>query len=186
MNDKVTILLAQKGDEAAFRKLFVEFRRQVFQWAFQYTNSIEDAEDILQETFIKAFHHLPSLQNIGMASFAQWLKQICIRTSLNHLRKMRRRRKDMTFSISELVIEPESGQKSSEDIVHVRHLYEHIQNALLKLSAKQRMIFKMRHSEDKNIKEISELMNCTESNVKAHLSRSMKQLKRHLASLREA
>jgi RNA polymerase sigma-70 factor (ECF subfamily) len=186
MNDEVTILLAQKGDEAAFRKLFVEFRRQVFQWAFRYTNSTEDAEDILQETFIKAFRHLSSLQNVSMASFAQWLKQICIRTSLNHLRKMRRRRKDMTFSISELVIEPESEQKSSEDTVHIQHLYEHIQEALLKLSAKQRMIFELRHSEDKNIREISKFMNCTESNVKAHLSRSMKHLKKQLASLKEA
>ena len=92
----------------------------------------------------------------------------------------------MTFSISELVIEPESEQNSPEDTVHVRLLYEHIHEALLKLSPKQRMIFELRHSEHKNIREISELMNCTESNVKAHLSRSMKQLKKQLSSLREA
>ena len=135
MNDDVTILLAQKGNEAAFRKLFVEFRMIVFQWAFRYTGSHEDAEDILQETFIKAFKNIPSLMNVSKASFAQWLKQICVRTSLNHLRTMKRRKRDQTSSISQLVIEPESKQKSPEDVVHIQDLYQHIKGALQTLPA---------------------------------------------------
>lgn len=186
MNEEATILQAKKGDEAAFRKLFEEFRMQVFKMAFRYTNSYEDAEDILQETFIKAFKNILSLQNVCMSSFAQWLKQICINASLNHLRKLKNRKKNQTYSISDLVIEPESKQESPEDIVHIQHLYQHIQNALLKLSAKQRIIFEMRHSQYKSIKEISELLNCSESNVKAHLSRSQKKLRKQLTSLREA
>ena len=186
MNDEVTILQAKKGDEAAIWKLFEEFRMQVFKIAFRYTNSFEDAEDILQETFIKAFKNILSLQNVSMNSFAGWLKQICINTSLNHLRKLKSRKKKQTYSISDLVIEPESKQASPEDLVYIQHLYQHIQNALQKLSAKQRIIFDMRHSQYKNIKEISELMNCSESNVKAHLSRSVNKLRKQLFSLREA
>jgi len=186
MNNEMTILQAKKGDETAFRKLFEEFRMQIFKVAFRYTNSFEDAEDILQETFIKAFKNILSLQNVSMNSFARWLKQICINTSLNHLRKLKNRKKNQTYSISDLVIKPESKQKSPEDIVHIQYLYQHIQNALQKLSAKQRIIFEMRHSQYKSIKEISKLMNCTESNVKAHLSRSMNKLRKQLFSLREA
>ena len=186
MNDEMTILQAKKGDEAAIRKLFEEFRMQVFKMAFRYTNSYEDAEDILQETFIKAFKNIQSLQNVCMGSFTQWLKQICINVSLNHLRKLKNRKKNQTYSISDLFVEPESKQKSPEDIVSIQHLYQHIQNALQKLSAKQTIIFELRHSQYKNIKEISELMNCTESNVKAHLSRSKNKLRKHLSSLREA
>ena len=186
MNDDVTILLAQKGNEAAYWKLFMEFRMIVFQWAFRYTGSHEDAEDILQETFIKAFKNIPSLRQVSKASFAQWLKQICVRTSLNHLRTMKRRKKDQTFSISQLVIEPASQQRSPEDVAHIQDLYRHIQDALQTLQAKQRIIFEMRYTQNKSIKEISELINCSESNVKSHLLRSRKKLKKQLLSLREA
>lgn len=158
----------------------------VFQWAFRYTGSHEDAEDILQETFIKAFKNIPSLRQVSKASFAHWLKQICVRTSLNLLRNMKRRKRDQTFSISQLVIEPASQQRSPEDIVQIQDLYRHIQGALQMLPAKQCIIFEMRHSQNKSIKEISELMNCSVSNVKSHLSRSLKRLKKQMLSLREA
>ena len=186
MNDEVTILLAQKGDEAAFRKLFVEFRSQVFRWASRYTNTQEDAEDILQETFIKAFRHIADLHNISKASFAQWLKQICVNTSLNQLKKMKRRKTRQTTSLSDLIIEPISGQASPEENIHIQHLFQHIRAAKQQLPAKQRLIFDLRYGQYKNIKEISELMNCTESNVKAHLSRAMKTLRKQLVSFRES
>ena len=69
MNEDLIILLAREGNTKAFRKIYDQYRRQVYRLAYRYTRSQQDAEDIMQETFIKAFKNIAKLKKSGQISF---------------------------------------------------------------------------------------------------------------------
>lgn len=87
---------ARRGDAAAFGELISKYERRVYRMARQITQNDEDAEDVLQETFLKAFEHLDSFQ--GQSKFYTWLTRIAVNESLMKLRK---RKSDRTVSLDE-------------------------------------------------------------------------------------
>lgn len=85
--DHAILLAAQSGDEQAFGILFKRYQRKIFAVALRYTRIPEDAEDIVQETFQKAFLHLDKFE--GKSSFCTWLTRIAINEALMLLRRRR-------------------------------------------------------------------------------------------------
>lgn len=85
--DHAILLAAQSGDEQAFGILFKRYQRKVFAVALRYTRIQEDAEDVVQETFQKAFLHLGKFE--GKSSFCTWLTRIAINEALMLLRRRR-------------------------------------------------------------------------------------------------
>jgi len=85
--DEELVAAAKKGDQLAFESLAKRHQRRIFAVAFRYTRVREDAEDIVQETFQKAFVHLQKFE--GKSSFSTWLTRIAINEALMSLRRRR-------------------------------------------------------------------------------------------------
>ena len=99
MQEEMIILLAKEGHEEAFRQLYENHREQIYRLAYRYTKSQQDAEDIMQETFIKAFKKIRSFQFVNNSTFSSWVSRICINHSISFLRKQKRK---SFFSFSDL------------------------------------------------------------------------------------
>ena len=184
MNEDVLILLAKDGNESAFRSLYERFREPIYLLAYRYTRNREEAEDILQETFIKAFRHIDTFRNERDGRFQAWLQRICVNNSISHLRKMKRRR-DHFLSLSDIQTEPTDKNPSPEEKVEHQRFLNLVEQAVNRLSSKQKVIFDLRYTQHKTIRSIAQLLGSSESNVKTQLSRSMKKLRKSLKPLWE-
>lgn len=177
MNDDVAILLAREGNEDAFRRLYNDNRERIFRIAYRYTRSVDDAEDIMQETFVKAFKRIDSFSFRGDSSFSTWLGSICINCSIDHLRKHKRRKMDATISLEDMTIDPETTDESPDRAAEMEETVRLINDAANRLTPVQRVIFDLRYSQHHSIREIAEQLNCNENTVKTHLSRSTRKLR---------
>ncbi len=178
MNENQTILLAKQGNENAFFQLYENHREMVYRLAYRYTRTQEDAEDVLQETFVRAFKKIKNFKNKNESSFSAWICRICVNCSINFLRKQKSRKMDETTSLSEMLVEPESQNPSPEKTTDISRIIFQIQKAIQKLTHKQRIIFDMRFSQGKKIKEIAEILDCSESNIKTQVFRSLTKLRK--------
>jgi len=97
-NAKLLILLAKQGSESAFRELYETHYEMIYRLAYRYVKSQPDAEDILQETFIKAFRAIQKFDFSISSNFSAWIYQICVRCSYDHHRKRKKRKSDQANS----------------------------------------------------------------------------------------
>jgi RNA polymerase sigma-70 factor (ECF subfamily) len=143
----------------------------------------EDAEDIMQETFVKTFNNLHRLKSITEPSFTSWIQTICVRSALNHLRREKRHTKGRLQNLSDLVPEPKAPNPAPDQTVQMQDHLSLIRKSYKKLPPKQRIIFDLRYYQHYAIKEIAHILRCSESNVKTQLMRSMRKLKKELNPL---
>lgn len=183
MNNEMVILLAKEGKESAFRELFETHYKTIYWLAYRYTQSQQDAEDIMQDTFIKAFKKIKSFDFSVSANFSAWIYQIGLRCALDHLRRLKKRKIGQTESLSDLHREPEARSPSPEKSVMASQSLAQVKNTLDVLPPKQRMIFELRHLQHLDIKEIAGYMQCSESTVKTQLQRAVSKLRQQLEPL---
>lgn len=183
MNEDYVIKLAQEGNREAMRLLFEENKKRIFSLAYQYAKNAEDAEDILQETFIKAYRSLRRFNIQDGNSFAPWLCRIGINCSLDYLRRNKtKKEKDIIVNNIENITRYDAG--SNPENTHTqREIREKIDQILNKLSGKQRTIFILKHYQQLTTREIAEYLNCSEGSVKRQLFRAVSAMKVHLRSL---
>ncbi len=186
MNNDLIILLAREGNAKAFRQIYDQYRQQVYRLAYRYIRNQQDAEDIMQETFIKAFKNISKLKKSGRTSFISWLNKITIHTTIEHLRKSKRRKTHAIEALHECFAEPQDDSQSPEERAIKYHLLIKLNQALDALSHKQKIIFDLRHSQHLPIAEIADSLKCSQSNVKTQLSRAIIKLKVRLEPLWEA
>lgn len=183
MNEIAAIKLAQQGNKEVLKVLFEENKKKIFSLAYQYVKNAEDAEDILQETFIKAYRSLHKFNTQDGMSFSPWLYRIGINCSIDYLRR-NKKRKEKNSHVNNL--ENISLSNTTSNPEHVRgqkEIREKINQSLNKLSGQQRMVFILRHYQEFSTKEIAEYLNCTEGSVKKQLFRAVSALKEHLKGL---
>jgi RNA polymerase sigma-70 factor (ECF subfamily) len=144
----------------------------------------EDAEDIMHETFIRAFRNIHSFDlNIG-AGFGAWINRICVNCAIEHLRKHKNRKPHQLDALAgHQGGEPrDSGptpEESAADSQTRRRLYE----ALEVLTPKQRTIFNLRYSQNMDVKEVAECLRCSESTVKTQHMRAVSKMRKRLRPL---
>ncbi|MGD8536633.1 MAG: RNA polymerase sigma factor [Candidatus Aminicenantes bacterium] len=183
MNNEMVILLAKEGKESAFRELYENNYMTIFRLAYRYTKSQQDAEDIMQETFIKAFKHIKSFDFNISANFSAWIYQVGLRCTLDYLRKKKRRKIGQTKSLSDFLVEPEAHDSSPEKSAIASQTIAQVKNALHTLPPKQRIMFDLRHIQHMAIKEIAEHLQCSQSTVKTQLQRAVSKLRQQLEPL---
>lgn len=183
MNDEMVILLAKEGKESAFRKLYENNYAMIFRLAYRYTKSQQDAEDIMQETFIKAFKGIKSFDFKVSANFSAWIYQVGLHCTLDYLRKNKRRKIGQIESLSDFPAEPEAQNSCPEKSAMASQTISQVKNALYRLAPKQRVIFDLRHLQHMAIKEIAEHLECSQSTVKKQLQRAVSKLRQHLEPL---
>lgn len=174
------VVLAKEGNPEAFRRLYEEHRERVFRTACRYSGSRQDAEDILQETFIKAFARIRTFDFRISPNYSSWLLSICVNTALDGLRGRGRRKGSKHVSLADLPVEiPADGP--DPDVTAARTLaVERIRETLHILSRGQRVIFDMRFNELMDVKDIAGALGCSESTVKTQLARALAKLRKTL------
>jgi RNA polymerase sigma-70 factor (ECF subfamily) len=180
MEELALIRTAQTGDERAFRALFDAHHQRVFNLAYRYLRNAADAEDVLQETFIKAYRGLPTFDPDRSQNFSGWINRICVNCSLDALRRGGRKENMSLESDAAAGLPAQNPEANPERTARNREVRERVELALGRLSPRQRLIFTMRHYDGYTTREIAEAVETTEGAVKKHLFRAVEALKRRL------
>ncbi len=182
-DDLAYVRRVQSGDVEAFDHLVLKYRERLFSIIYNLTSNREDAADLTQESFIKAFRSLKRFR--GRSSFFTWLYRIAINTTLTNLRKNRMRHFFSFEKISEEVssaeiIEALVTRTNSDRSVMLGELQEKLNEALHKLSPKHRAVVVLFEIEELSHQQISEVMNCSIGTVRSRLHYAKQQLQAYL------
>jgi RNA polymerase sigma-70 factor (ECF subfamily) len=184
---------AQDGDLEAFCRLAREYERRVYALALYYCRRPEDAEDLSQEVWLKAFRSLAGFR--FESSFHTWLRRIMVNAFLNHRRSETVTRDEVKThvrldSLEELLDEQALARGLShdgaEDGYHRKILAGRVMRALGELTEQQRLIFLLRHREGMTSREIADSLGCTQGTVKKSLFRSIEKLRASLGVAAES
>ena len=167
------VFRAQSGDLVAFDSIMLLYRERLYSVIYNMTFNHEDAADLSQEAFVKAFRSLKKFK--GKSSFFTWLYRIGVNITLTHLKRKKTRR---FLSFDQISEENASGKEfdkfSSSESSSVRNtllneLHEKLNEALLKLSDKHRTIVVLYEIDGLSHREIATIMKCTEGTVRSRL-----------------
>ena len=179
------VKLAKQGDLAAFDSLTLMFRERLYGVVYNMTFNHDDAADLTQEAFVKAFRSLSKFKE--KSSFFTWIYRIGVNLTLNHMKKKKARR-FFSFDqyLSDGVPSKDSERFSSNESNSVRttllnELHEKLNEALLKLSDKHRTIVVLFEIDGLSHKEIASIMKCTEGTVRSRLHYAKLQLQSFLS-----
>jgi RNA polymerase sigma-70 factor (ECF subfamily) len=183
MNEDAVIKLAQEGNREALKLLFEKNKKKIFSLAFQYARNAEDAEDILQDTFIKAYRSLHRFNIQDGNSFSPWLCRIGVNCSIDHLRRNKKRKEKDLAQNSMESLASDDVNSNPENTSAQKEIREKIDQTLNKLSGQQRIIFILKHYQQLTTREIAEYLGCSEGSVKRQLFRAVSAMKVHLKGL---
>ncbi len=183
MNEERTIRLAKEGSLDAFHSLYLSHWKRIWGIALRYTRAVADAEDIMQETFIRAFEKMHTYKVHSASPFAAWLNTICLNCTMDFLRRRKSRQHDQHLSIGDLSVEPASSNPLPDRIAEEKQAGKKIQESLQSLSPRQRIIFDMRFNQHMDVRDIAACLRCSPSNVKTQLFRSMRKLRKVLVPI---
>lgn len=180
MNEQTTIELAREGHPEAFHELYERHRMAVYRLAYRYVRSAEDAEDVMQDTFIKAFRGLTRFDASAGSGFSAWLGTICVHCAIEHLRRDKRLSRSGRISLTDMPQEPASADPSPERTIEARRAAAEIENAFLRLSPGEQVVFDLRYRRHMNIKDIAVQVGRSESYVKTLIFRMVGKMRRHM------
>lgn len=176
------VALAKAGDRSAMHDLYERNRSRIFSLAYRYAGNVADAEDILQDTFIKAFLSLQKCQLNEHSYFATWLYRIAVNCSLDQFRRRRRHADTVEWS-EKTAAGAESGETTTPEGEFLRsEIRFQVRRGLERLTRRKRMVVVLRHYQQLKISEIAATMGCSEGSVKKQLFRALAQLKKELPS----
>ena len=187
-SDTSLVERSQRGDHAAFRKLYERYQRKVFSLAFGMVHNKEDALEIAQEAFLKAHRNLGRFQ--GSSSFYTWLYRIAVNVSIDFLRKEKKAGEPLDYDDSmahhDDVIKGEFPLVSTVGIetparVQSRHeLADQIQRAVDALSEKHRQVILLREIQGLSYAEIAETLQIKKGTVMSRLHHARQNLQKML------
>jgi RNA polymerase sigma-70 factor (ECF subfamily) len=186
MTEKEIISLILKGDRNKFRILVEKYQQMIFRTCMGFLHNKEDAEDLTQEIFIKAFQSLQGFK--GASSFSTWIYRIAVNASLNRVRKSSGKmildRLDTLFGTGKEkeISYKNYDEENPESILVMQEYNEWVRKALDNLPEKQRTAIVLSKYDDLPQKEIAEIMNTTEGAIEALIQRAKKNLKLRLTS----
>jgi RNA polymerase sigma-70 factor (ECF subfamily) len=179
MDETALVQSAQDGSADAFKLLFEDNKRRILSLAYQYTKNLEDSEDIVQDTFIKAYHSLEKFKIGADTNFSAWLYRIGINCSIDHLRKNKKQKDNIMPTDDINGLSGPTDATNPDNTQHKREIREKLEQVLDTLTKRQRMIFILKHYQELSIKEIAEYMECSEGSVKKQLFRAVSVMKKH-------
>jgi RNA polymerase sigma-70 factor (ECF subfamily) len=173
------------GDVDAFEELVKRYDRKLLRIAQHVTNNREDAEDVVQEAFLKAFQYLEQFRE--NSQFSTWLIRIALNQSLMKLRKRRTTRElslDKEFQSEEdnLPMDVTDWTPNPEEMYRTAELREILRNTLKDLGAGLRVVFVLRDIEGLSLQQTAEALELSVSAVKARLWRARLNLRERLSA----
>ncbi len=181
---------AQKGSRTAFEALVRQYDQPVLRLALRLTGSEQDAQDIHQEAFLKAYRYLANFR--FECSFYTWIYRIVTNLCLDHLRRRKSRKEEQSIVVdssgSEMDllsnISDDRSMANPERELERKLLGERIQEALSHLTPRERMVFELKHYQGLRLRTIGEMLNTTEETAKNTLFRATRKLRTTLAALK--
>ena len=173
--DAELVLQTQSGSPAAFETLVRNHQRMIHSLTFRMTGSPADAEDLAQETFIRAYEQIGTFR--GTAKFSTWLYRIAMNTCLNWRQSEARRFQLHANCAEEISAQHLNGENSSADT----QSNQQVQAALLKLPAKQRAAIVLTIYDGLNHAEAAQILGCSETTVSWRVFAARRKLKNLLS-----
>ena len=182
---KRLVELAKTGDQQAIAQLYEQTSRRAYYLAKQLVKDEDQAQDIVQDAYVKVFTNLPLLEQVE--NFQGWLNTIVVNQSKDYLKK----KKPMLFSQmvseedegSELDFEDEGGYFSPDQKVDYAETKRLIQGMIDRLPQEQRMAIVLFYLEEMPVKQIARVMECSEGTVKSRLNYGRKAIKAQVLEL---
>ena len=181
-HDAATVARARDGDTEAFRLLVERHSRDVYRLAVRLTGNATDAEDIVQETFLKAYRQLHRFEL--RASFGTWVHRIAMNCAVDLLRSRPRRMQTEDDQTLERLAAFTSGSQQSmspERLMTSVEMSERVSTALARLSALERTAFVLRHIEGHSIEHIGRALGIKDNAAKHCIFRAVKKMRLALA-----
>ncbi|WP_269542667.1 RNA polymerase sigma factor [Cerasicoccus fimbriatus] len=182
-DDAVLVKRVQAGEMAAFDQLVSKYRERLFSVVYNLTSNRDDANDLTQEAFIRAFRSISKFK--GKSSFFTWLYRIAVNTTITHLKRSRKRR---FFSFEQMdeegpasaKLESLASRAKTDKPTYMRELQEKLNDALQKLSVKHRTVVVLYEIEGLSHQEIAEITKTSEGTVRSRLHYAKQQLRETL------
>jgi RNA polymerase sigma-70 factor (ECF subfamily) len=187
VSDLATVARVRAGDHDAFRFLVERHSRSVFRLAYRLTGHEQDAEDVVQETFLRAFRQIRRFES--RSSFATWLYRITVNCSHDLLRQRpragsRQSLDDPDGAAAMPLVDTSAAADPLRELAS-RRIGERVQAAMAGLSEQERSAFVMRHFEGLSIDEIGRVLDLKTSAAKHSVFRAVQKLRRSLESVAE-
>ena len=178
-SDQRLVERVRAGDQAAYSSLVHKYKGRIYGIIYNLTSNREDANDLAQETFIKAFRSLDRFR--GRSQFFTWLYRIAVNTTLSHLKKNRLRHFFNYEDLQEETVQAEwldamtSASRSDRPVI-LRELQEKLNEALQQLSPKHRAVVVLFEVEGMSHEEIAEILKVSTGTVRSRLHYAKQQL----------
>lgn len=187
-SDQILIQRSQQGDLAAFDQLVGRYEKLVYNFAYRLTGNYDEASDVAQDAFVRAFNAIRSFR--GDAAFSTWLYRITTNVFLDEKKKARSRPHqslDEYIELEESSIgrQIEDPSETPEEIVTGKERSQVLANAIATLPDYQRAMVLLYHVHQKSYEEIAETMNLPIGTVKSRLNRARLALKDKLSGMTE-
>jgi RNA polymerase sigma-70 factor (ECF subfamily) len=174
---------AQKGDLGAYDQLVRRYQERIYATVYHMTSNHEDANDLAQEAFIKAYSALKSFK--GGSSFYTWLYRIAVNKTINFLKQ---RKNKYHLSLNDIDMNAENhpdlvaltSDKTPFREANLTELQKKLNEALMKLSEPHRMVVVLHDVQGQSHDEIAEIMGCNIGTVRSRLFYARQQLQGHL------
>jgi RNA polymerase sigma-70 factor (ECF subfamily) len=179
LTDEVLVAAAKLGDHPAFLELWTRHSSRAFKTTYRITGNRADAEDAIQDAWMKAYLHLNTFD--GRAQFATWLTRIAINSSLMILRR-KRARPETSMEIAEGDTwqhwEIADQTKNVEELYARYERVERLKRAICRLQPTLRNMVEIQQSNDRSLKEVAELAGISVAATKSRLLRARKILRK--------
>ena len=176
------LLIAElcEGDETAFAAFVEKYKRMVYRIAMQITQNHADADDVMQESFIKAYRSIHTFRQD--AAFETWLYRIAVNEALNFVKRRDRLREYAFDEETEAAIDPVTLRKAQEArdphlLAEKAELRHYVTKAVNSLSLKHRTVVHLHEFEGLTHAEIAAILNCSEGTVRSRLHYARKKLR---------
>lgn len=181
--DWAIVQRVQNGEVSAFNQLVHKYRQPLFSIIYNMTGNREDATDIAQDVFIKAFQSIKKFR--GQASFYTWLYRIAVNSSITFIKRAKRQRFINYETIDETLVSSEileyfTAKTKTEKGALLKELQEKLNEALQKLSPKHRIVVILHEVEGMNHREIADITKTSEGTVRSRLHYAKKMLQAFL------
>jgi RNA polymerase sigma-70 factor (ECF subfamily) len=180
---KSLIKKAKKGDKKSFGKLVKIHQRSILYLAYDLVGNYEDAKDLAQDVFIRAFEKLNQFEE--RSQFSTWLNRITVNLAIDFHRKNKKKlNQTIEDNFDEVphneILAGFDHQDSPEEAIELSEDRTVLEQAITKLSTNQRTAIALKYFHQNSTKEIAEIMGCAENTVRIHLFRAMGNLKKLL------
>jgi len=174
-DDKTYVQKAQSGSRKAFDKLVKKYADLIFYLLYDITGNYDDAQDLTQESFLRAFTHIQKYR--GEAKFTTWLYRIAYNVAIDHKRREKKIKPVEWDTIEHKVV---LGKIGKTDKIHYKEEKLLIEKALNKLTHSQKIAVVLHYYHGFKMREIGEIIDCSEGTARVHLFRALQKMRNHL------